>query len=538
MKLEHSSRNIAGNTLLSERYIVNSNRTNLGQSSKIFYNSNILIGVLGLILVFIYGIMPNNIPMLVPLYLILFIISFNYPHFALYYIITIVTMKSFFVIPPSYYGGDILFRFAHLDDAAIKYADELAFLLCFQNIIMISVIQKRTPSLLRKLGVLKWFKGFIVIIILSALVNSVPTSQILKYILNWTRPFLVYFLIFYLPWDEDKLNKIANYLITLAFVFQWGGSIAVNFKKMLKGDFFWVDDFTGTFTFPACEHAAFLLTIVLFVFLGKYFTHKNNKFLVVAVFAFFGIISAQVGTMTVMLLFVISVFFSVLVLFPHKFGLSSFKGRFTILVGFVSIFFIGLFVWLDYDNPRYRSVVGYSQKKFEQRVLFSSQFSEIPKILSYYNLGQAYISGEINPLLGAGPANYLTGLGKSISSSPLIEKYGSKSLYKVVGQAESQQNSVVGLAGEIGLIGFIVYISLVFSIFRHLWHNKNYFYKSEWHGLFIGTIGSFIFYLFYASIQNAFETPVHGVYIFSLSGIFIIKAYITKNKEIYIPFRS
>lgn len=512
-------------------------------SPVLMYRKHFLVGMAGLLIAFVYGILPDSVLALVPLYIALTILSVFYPRFPLYYMVLTLTFGKFFQTPDfTIYGSTIgeSFRFANHDAAVIKYADELAFILCMQQLLVKTNVFTRLPPLFRSIRIGRYILLFGAVVLFSALLNSVPFTNILYFFTNWFRPFLLLAVMTLLSWTERQIAMFLGLLITLAFAFQWGGSLAVNWQRALTGEFFWIDDFTGTFMFPLCEWAAFLLAIALFVFLSEFFVSKNGKYLLYAGLALFGIISAQVGTMTAMLLLILALFFGALFFAPNRFGLSGFKGRTGIVFGLLSITVVFALVLVGAPASEGQAfAIGYAQSQFNKWVLDVVSILDIPKVLAYYKLSAAFLNGEINPLWGAGPAMYLTGMGTTLNVSPLVEKYSAGTLFGgIVGEANSQAISVVGLLGELGILGFALYVALLVVPFRALWRRRHLLFGTRWHGLFLGTIGSFAFLLAYATIQTALDAWIQVTYPLSFCGGLLIISCILDEGRSYQPWRT
>lgn len=521
-------------------FLANANR-NKANSSVLKLNwHSVAIGIAGLALVFFYSVLPDSVFLLVPFYALLTIVASKYERFPLYYFILILTLTRFFMVPDlTIYSMSVGFRFADQESALLKYADELAYILCLQQLLVRTKFLTRYPTLLSSMKTGKYVRIFFLVGVASAILNLVPPLNILYFSTNWFRAFLILAYLFVLPWTEKQVMHFFGVLLTLAFLFQWGGSLAVNWSSMLGGEWFWIDNFTGTFMFPLCEWAAFLLAISIFMFLAEFFVTRKWRYAALGGAALFGILSAQVGTMTLMLFFIMAAYFGILFLRPTKFGLSAFKSRGLILLGLTGIaLIIFLVVSFDDDDSAQGFTVNYAEAQFRRRVLDVSGINEIPKVLAYFNLGQAFLNGEINPLFGAGPAMYLTSTGQSLGVSPLVEKYGTSSIfgYEMTGQAESQVISLTGLIGELGLIGLYAYLALLLGVYRVLWARRNILFGTRWHGLLLGAAGSFIFLLAYATIQTAFDGWIEVSFNLCFAGGLIIVSDIRATGSDYDPW--
>jgi hypothetical protein len=498
------------------------------------------LGVAGLAVVLFYSLMPDSILLLVPLYGLFTIISSRYERFPLYYFIVILTLIRFFMVPDlTIYSMSIGFRFADQESALLKYADELAYILCLQQFLVRTKVFTRVPVLLSSMKTGKYVRILFLVGLFSAVMNLVPPTNILYFSTNWFRAFLIFAYIFILPWNEKQVLRFIGFLLTLAFVFQWGGALAVNWSSLLEGEWFWIDNFTGTFMFPLCEWAAFLLAISLFMFLAELFVTRKWRYAVLGGAALFGILSAQVGTMTLMLFVIVASYFGFLFLRPAKFGLTAFKSRGIILLGLAgAVAVVFLVVNSADDDSKQGFTVKYADVQFRRRVLDVSGINEIPKVLAYVNLGTAMLNREVNPLWGAGPAMYLTSTGQSLNVSPLVDKYGAASIFggEMTGQAESQIISVPGLIGELGFIGLVAYLALLVGPFRFLWKRRKVLFNTRWHGMLLGAIGSFIFLLAYAAIQTAFDGWVEVSYNLCFAAGLIVASEIRATGRDYDPW--
>ena len=506
---------------------------------------SLLIGFGGISLVFVYSSLPE-VSVLVPLlYIALTLISLKFDRFPLYNMFIVITLIKFFQVPDfDIYTGDVIgtsFRFAIQSHPVLKYADEVALILCFQTILFKTAFFLKAPRYFKSLRIGRFVKIYVAVVLLSALVNAVSVSNVAYYFPNWLRAFIVLGYMFIIPWSEVQIKRLAQFLITLAFAFQLVGSTVVNWPRLLSGRFSWIDDFTGTFMFPLCEWAAFLLGISIFMFLGEYFASKRARYVILALIAFVGIISASVGTMTIILIVSLVFFFGLVFIVPQRFGLVQIKNRLAIFAGalaFASI--VILFLNLSGESSEKVNVVSYGQYMLEKRVFGVSSVKEIPKILAYYNLVVAITHGEINPLWGAGPAMYLSGIGAWLGDSRLVDKYSTEAMYagESSGQAESQQISIVGLFGELGILGLFAFLGLLGTVWLNVWRKRRTVFQSEWHGLLIGTLGSYIFLMLYSLIQSPFDGWVEVLYIVTFSGCLLIVTYIRKFGVSYPAWKS
>jgi hypothetical protein len=109
------------------------------------------------------------------------------------------------------------------------------------------------------------------------------------------------------------------------------------------------------------------------------------------------------------------------------------------------------------------------------------------------------MKNEDKYILGAGPANFLSRAG----DGPLRDKYGSYSIFRFGSLSSSDwiENSFVGLAGEVGFIGWYFYILFYLAIL------KKYIYLSKISDSYIYLFGILLLFYFIVSsfFRNTFE---------------------------------
>jgi hypothetical protein len=502
------------------------------------------VGLLVTTIVGLWSALLETWLLLPPVYLVLSILASRNPRFPVYLLLSVMTFIKFFQIPDFTIYSTVIgqsFRFANSGSPLVKFADELVLVLVVQHIVLKTHLFTKTPILLRQLRLGRYVGYVFAVAVLSAIVNIVPLDNILYFSANWLRPYIVLACILVVPWTRQQIRFLCGYTITLAFVFQLAGSVAVNLPHIQAGEWFWIDDFTGTFMFPLCEWAAFLLAVALIVFLAEFTVRRRPQFILLAGLSLFGIISAQVGTMTVVLFIAIAIYFLTVLLIPQIFGLSVITSRLSLVAGLFFTVLAILGIWSIAEQDAAESfAVNYAVHKLHQRVLDVMSLKEIPKVLAYINVGSALSTGEINPILGAGPAMYLTNTGQALGRSPIAAEYSASAMFagEATGQSESQVISVVGLVGELGIVGLIAYMLLLLSPFRFLWRRRQYLFSTTWHGLFIGVIGVLVFLLMYAFIQAPFDGWIEVLYSVILCGSLIIVSEMRRQDMEYEPFYS
>ncbi|MCI4671328.1 MAG: hypothetical protein MRZ79_24520 [Bacteroidia bacterium] len=346
-----------------------------------------------------------------------------------------------------------------------------------------------------RFGVL--FVLFVLCWLLSAVVNQAFGKTSFRFIIQFTVPFLL-FMFFRGMRNQFTPGERASAFAIIMFAgveMQVVGSLLQNFHK-LPGTFFFNDFAVGTFVFPLYERSAYFLSIGFFFFLYQFLISRKPVYIVRMAIALYGILSISVILYT-------AVF--ALILVSSLFYASTLK-----VIKFKELM-LAIFVMLLLAYPTYiiftdESLASDSSVHAEKLIEKNEnrEWWEVPKIYSYVNLyNMMYEEGRF--FFGSGPGTFLT----RFAAGEIFEKYRTFTVYGTTQLSSSEflENSTVGIIGEIGLQGYIIYILLFATMIRRSFVLIKY--KRIWLGRADAFSAAILFsgllFLIFGMVRNIFE---------------------------------
>lgn len=477
-----------------------------------------LLGLTGAGVVGLLALFPSNLFIFFAVALVFTVFSFMNRIFFIYGSMTILTFRYLFTISLSYthniYFNLNFLRVASDDFPIIKYADEVVGIIAAILIIDELLVRRKRIHFFGKRG--NYYGSiFLIITILSSIVNLVNPIQTIYFIQMFLRPILLFGIICSIPFTSEKLDRLFKYVFCLAFAFQLIFSVLQNLARIKEGSFLWGDLFIGTFMLPLSPISAGLLAFAFFIFLGLFIVNQHPLHFLGALLAFWGIINAQAGFMTVILVFSVGIWIFYVGVNTRKMNLRRFAPRLSIILFISTIVSLVMILIFSPQTKGWDVSIGYPIQVIEKRI--RDPFAETQKFLSYRNFWSIFKSeGKI--VLGVGPAEFLTGAAGKVQSK-LTRQYSSLAVLGEVGAADFLENDTVGLIGEVGVIGWFTYIFFYVWTLLALSRMVRKISDPIWKGRTLGVFGGTIFILLYSFGWIIFESPVEPVFLWVLFGI-------------------
>ena len=332
---------------------------------------------------------------------------------------------------------------------------------------------------------------FIEIAIISACINVVSWLVMVNYLSSMLKPLIIFYIIVESQWSERQLKKLVWALFSIG-----GIQAAFVIKQTLSGVSLGMtqsalfDIGTGTLGTGMQHHVGYLLLIMLFLSFGLCLMTKKLPYFVMAIFFAFSFYL----THTYHALVFIPIVLCILLLLMFK----KIPNTYIIWFLLLSVFF---------------SVVMYSMgKERVEKIITADEWRKSGKVQSYQNLLLKLPSelSYIGILVGAGPGMYASEIAIK-NKPPLYMKY----VFKIISNMEHDAmastwnfpwTSIIALLGELGLIGFVLYILILLRITYALQKVViSERYSPFWRGLSLGNMGAILFIICMAFIMSAFE---------------------------------
>jgi hypothetical protein len=499
-----------------------------GYVSEIIKIKALKIPLLCLISIGVIYLIPQNAVTFGLICLIIVLFTADKPKLALYISIAIITFKYYFaytnVIGVDFYIP--FWKFVNPESFFVKNSHNFVFVYL---VIVILKNVKNCPEYVR--GIIKSFFVLIIIllivIIISALLNLVSPIIVILFIVQLIRPILFFILVIIIPWNKNDLFKFFVFVFTLIFPVQIILSLIDNWQIVLGGHVLLGDLFAGSFTFPFNPVTVQVLFYSFCIIFIDYIKNRSKKSFIMLLVVLFSIGSAQSGLQTIVILFSLLPFFLMVLLNPESINVKSLQTKFLIFIFLINFIFLLFIVLSNPEMPGYDIVVEYNESSTER--VMKEGIMETPKIRTYEILFNYWASGKINPILGLGPGNYLSGASMYQESEYIKLFLGNTNIFKsgmFSNMLSYPQNDFVGLSGEIGIPGYILVLLLYIFPIRIIMKNKYYYFISSfWSTVYAGMLGIFLCVIGWSFFWNIFEEWAMPVYYFVIAGILVsIKA--------------
>ena len=395
--------------------------------------------------------------------------------------------------------GDLLLnflRYATENELLIKHFPKTIFIGAILYLLHLYFSKSYIFKEMYKL--LKYINIFIIIALVSAVANLDFHPKVILFLVHFLFPVVVFYYIIAIKLSNIEKSRLFAYLMFICFEMQLFFTILQNLHNFLNGQWAFGDKAIGTFAFPMSQVSSALLAIALLFFLSNYIINHKKKDLLKVFIAFLGILSASVFFFTILLL--ISIFGFMIIYFSSNIIFGRVKTMmYLILFGIIMTVPIIYII----QNPQNYYNTYYFVRKMEANR--AKKITEVSKIYSFINLGNMMVN-ENKYILGAGPGNFLTNVGKKYNS-PLTVKYCSWNvLGGLHGSGEWIENSFVGLVGEIGFFGWLFYFLFYFTLFKkYLFLTKENSYNKERNSIYLFLSATFAFFLIYSFFTELFE---------------------------------
>ncbi|MEO0895733.1 MAG: hypothetical protein AAFY71_05015 [Bacteroidota bacterium] len=371
----------------------------------------------------------------------------------------------------------------------------------FFRVAFLAILIKIFPSWWRKYN--KWefnpfqvlFLLFLICCFVSMIVNGAFNKSAWKFVMILSLPFMYHLYMKEVNYTPKESSNTFSLFMFMSVEMQVIVSLLQNYRE-LPGKIFFDDYATGTFVFPQYELSGYFLTMGLFWALYKLLVNRKPIYILRAIIALYGIISISIVLFTVVLVLVLGAS----LIYANVLGILKTK---ELVLAFFVIMILGYPVYIIFTDESQGSNSSVHSKKMSEKYE-SASLTDIPKIYSYVNLYNM-MTTEGRVIFGSGPGTFQT----KFASGPIQRKYHTFNVMQTsqLSSSEFLENSTVGIIGEIGLQGYIVFILLYWYMvkrsFRYINLKKKLTGKPDAFATAILMTG-ILFFLF-AFIRNFYE---------------------------------
>lgn len=488
-----------------------------------------------LIVIGLIFLLPQNMALFLSICFVLLLLTIDKPKLVLVISISIISFRYYFSNTTNIEGSMFFVNFwKHLPLSSLFVQNSHNFVFVY---ILLTILKQLTKidKIPREFKNILFICLFILLLIfVSGLLNNVGYFKILLFIMQFFRPLLFFLLIIVIEWTDDDLKEFYKYVLLIIFPMQIVLTFIDYWQLVVQGKILLGDLFTGSFCFPFNYLSVQVMFYAALIIFAEYIISKTNKLLLFIIILVYGILSAQSGLQTAVLIFFEIPLAFWLIFNPESIGLKRLQTNFIIgvVVTFISIFLITVFVSPELKG--YDEVVGYNMLMTE-KVFGEIGIDETPKIRTFVIFFENVFNGTINPFLGLGPGEYLSGAAVG-SDKSYTNQIISNPLYftsKYTGNMLSYpNNNFVGIAGEIGIIGYILFFAIYLIPYRYILKNRINYFNTFWHSTFIGFIGISFALFGWSFFWNAIEDFAIPVYFWVIGGILYVASYTARiNNE-------
>jgi hypothetical protein len=475
-----------------------------------------------LIIIGLIFTLPQNMITFMVACAILIFMTIDKPIRVLYISTAIISFRYYFANTTNIEGSLFFvnfWKFQSISSTFIQNSHNFIFIYLLLAILKQLSKSDKIPKVFNRIFVLSVF--ILILIITSGLLNNNGYYKMILFIIQFFRPILFFLLIIIINWKEDELKKYFGFVLLIIFPMQILLTLIDYWQLVVQGEILLGDLFTGSFCFPFNYLSVQVMFYAVFIIFSEFIISKTRKYLFFIIILVYAILSAQSGLQTAVIIFFSIPFALRLILNPETLGLKRLQTNF--IVGVV-ITFVTLFLFVIYLSPElkgYEGVVQYNVDMTEQ-VFGEIGILEMPKIRTFDILFDNIINGVVNPIFGRGPGGYLSG-ASLVDNKSYMDEIISNPLYftkKYAGNMLSfPNNNFVGIVGEIGIIGYILFFSIYLIPYKYIMQNRQNYYNTFWHSTFLGFIGISLALLGWSFFWNAIEDFAIPVYFWITGGI-------------------
>ncbi|MCX6158495.1 MAG: hypothetical protein NTY74_11010 [Ignavibacteriae bacterium] len=475
--------------------------------------------------------LPQNMIVFMVVCLILIVMTIDKPILVLYIATAIISYRYYFVDTTNIENSLFFVNFwKRMPISATFVANSHNFIFVYLFLAILKQIPKtlRVPKEFNRLIVLSLF--ILILIVTSGLLNSSGYYKMLLFIMQFFRPLLFFLLIIIINWEEGELKKYFGFVLLIIFPMQIVLTFIDFWQLVVQGELLLGDLFTGSFCFPFNNLTVQIMFYALFIVFSEFIITRSKKYLWFVMVLVYGILSAQSGLQTAVILFFSIPFALWLILNPETLGLKRLQTNFIFGLSFVIISMFLLVLFVSPELKGYDGVITYNVSMTEQ-VFGEIGILETPKIRTFEILFDNILNGSMNPFLGLGPGGYLSG-ASMVDNKSYMEQILSNPLYftqKYTGNMLAYPtNNFVGITGEIGIIGYILFFSIYLIPYKYVLRNRYIYYNTFWHSTFIGFVGLSFALFGWSLFWNAIEDFAIPVYFWIIGGIL----YVVSNNDL------
>ena len=475
-----------------------------------------------LIIIGLIYTLPQNMVSFMIVCFALILTTTDKPKTVLYVATSIISFRYYFVNTTNIEGSLFFVNFwKHMPISAVYIQNAHNFIFVYLFIAILRQLTKiiNIPKEFKNVLLLSSF--IFLIILTSGMLNNVGYFKMLLFVMQFFRPILFFLLIIVIEWEEGELKKYFGFVVLIIFPMQILLTYLDFWQLVVQGNILLGDLFTGSFCFPFNYLSVQVMFYSVFLLFPEYIISRKTKYLYFLLVLVYGIIAAQSGLQTAVILFFAIPFAIWLMVNPESLGLKRLQTNFIIGIVFT---FITVFLFVLFISPElkgYDEVVNYNLIMSEQ-VFGEIGLFETPKIRTFEIFFENLFNGTINPILGLGPGEYLSG-ASLVGDQSYTNKIISNPLYftnKYIGNMLSfPNNNFVGISGEIGFVGYLLFFSIYLIPYRYVLLNRKYYFETFWHSVFIGFIGISFALLGWSFFWNAIEDYAIPVYFWIIGGI-------------------
>lgn len=489
-----------------------------GSNINIWLKQGLLaLGLMGFVC--LLAALPQGFAIFVFLMCLLSSLAFIKPKYFLYISVAYLCFRYLFT--PSlmgYQAGSLDFlRVGSQNAPLIKYADEWVGVMSGILVFKLYIVEWKRNWLISQSKIVFLASLFIAFSILSGIINLVDVLSIVYFIQIFLRPVFPFLLIMLLNWEEKELENLFIFILIIIMPYQIFFSCLQNIRPLMEGNIFWRDDFTGTFVLPYCQVVACLIAFGFMLYVGRFLIVREKKTFAILFICLLSIIAAAVAFFTIVWLSCMICMILWLLFRPADFDIEILPFKKTLVVMIIIV--IGTIGYIFYNPPEFakEKIVDYTLYKLEQAQ--EKPLMEQSKILGYIILTENILNGNIEPLLGLGPGQFLSGAAFREESNSSKQFSEESMIEGEIGAGEYFRSTTVGLIGEIGFLGWLSYIVIYLMIGKMLVKNIQYIRNIVWHGRYIGTIAILFFMVCYSFTYGAMEAAVEPLIMMMLCAI-------------------
>jgi|GEM_PF-3906378 len=363
----------------------------------------------------------------------------------------------------------------------------------------------------------KYLFTFIIISVLSTILNISSILDSIKFLLTLVPPILIFIILVYDKSIHKKQVKNAFNLFIIICIIQFMIALFNNFNKIMDGVIIIDDYFRGTM---GAYQFVFLINLYTIYLVNKYIITKKLNFFEVVIIIVFPISFIISGAGGYLFVFVLSLVLNVFFLSFKYNIIHKTKVLIPILVLIPFFYFLINYLILNYTLTEFI---------ISQFIINDNTFVVLnnPKVAITLSALKPFVDFK-SIMFGLGPGQYLSGIG----GNPEAAFYGGILLDKMGSSAYAVNSDLFSIFSEVGLIGSLVFYLIIIST---LSVKKRTNYISVKALLMQGTLSGTLIYALVLSIQyRSFMFFVPSYILWFFAGI-IKRRFMT---EYLIPIQN